>query len=137
MALSPEQVRRLTEAATQAAERAYAPYSHFRVGAALLLADGALITGANVENASYGLTSCAERNAIFRAIAERGPDRFKIVAVAVANLNNAASSPCGACLQVMSEFLSRETAVYFPCDGKQRCARFEELMPFCFTLEAK
>ena len=120
MALSPEQVRRLTEAATQAAEHAYAPYSRFRVGAALLLADGALM-----------------RNAIFRAVAELGAGGFEIAAVVVANLNNAASSPCGACLQVMSEFLSPQTPVYFPCAGKQRCARFEELMPSCLRLEAE
>jgi cytidine deaminase len=95
------------------------------------------MTGANVENASFGLTSCAERNAIFRAVAELGPGGFEIVAVAVANLNNAASSPCGACLQVMSEFVQPETPVYFPGDGGQRSARFEELMPFRFRLEVE
>jgi cytidine deaminase len=137
MALSEEEAGRLTEAAVEAAARAYAPYSRFRVGAALLLADGTVITGANVENASFGLTSCAERNAIFRAVAELGPGGFEIVAVAVANLNSAASSPCGACLQVMSEFLSPATPVYFPVDKGRRCARFEELMPFRFKLEAE
>ncbi len=103
----------LMDAAREAAAYAYAPYSNFRVGAALLFDDGSIVTGCNVENVSYGLTSCAERNALFRAISERGSNR-KIVAIAVTNLNNRPSPPCGACRQVLSEFAAPDAMVYFP-----------------------
>src|SRR5271165_2860766 len=98
MTPTPEEARLLQQAATQAAENAYAPYSGFRVGAALLLDDGSTVTGCNVENASYGLTICAERSALVRAVSEKGP-QVRVKAVAVTNLNNAASPPCGACRQ--------------------------------------
>src|SRR5271166_6309339 len=87
-------MEKLQDGARKAAANAYAPYSRFRVGAALLFDDGFVATGCNVENMSYGLTSCAERNALFSAIGERGADH-KIVAIAVTNLNEAASPPCG------------------------------------------
>src|ERR1700679_968228 len=92
------------DAAEQAAHHAYAPYSGFRVGAALLLEGGEIVTAANVENASYGLTICAERSAVVRAVAQHGP-KLRIHAVTVTNLNDAPSSPCGACRQVLSEFM--------------------------------
>ena len=82
-------LERLREAALEVAGNAYAPYSKFYVGAALLLDDGSVVTGCNVENISYGLTSCAERNALFRAISERGPGR-RVRAFAVANRDGAA-----------------------------------------------
>lgn len=82
---------------------AYAPYSRFQVGAAVLLADGRIFTGCNVENASYGLTICAERNAIFAAVAAT-KGKPKIVAVAVVNKKGVPCSPCGACRQVIAEF---------------------------------
>ncbi len=103
MSLTPDEAEALQTAATNAAKNAYAPYSHFRVGAALLLNDGTTVTGCNVENASYGLTNCAERTAVFTAISEKGP-QIRIRAIAVDNLNGAASAPCGACRQVLSEF---------------------------------
>src|SRR6202051_4544607 len=109
---TPELVRQLTTHATDAADHAYAPYSKFRVGAALLLQNGALVTGANVENASYGLTICAERSAVVRAVAEHGPE-MRVLACAVTNLNQAASPPCGACLQVLSEFMLPASRVIF------------------------
>src|SRR6201996_3559176 len=79
----------LRKLAAQAAEHSYSPYSKFRVGAALLLTDGSIVTGCNVENCSYRLTCCAEQAAIARAVSERGPS-IRVRAVAVANLNNAA-----------------------------------------------
>lgn len=124
------------EAARQAAAHAYAPYSKFRVGAALLFDDGSVVTGCNVENKSYGLTSCAERNAVFRAIAEGGPNR-RIVAVAVTNLNGKSSPPCGACRQVLSEFVAPDAQVYFPGDDRLETRPFKELLPFQFHLDQK
>ena len=94
----------LLSEARQAALNAYAPYSKFRVGAALLLANGKTVIGANVENASFGLTICAERAALVAAIAEYGP-AIRIEAVAIANLNAKPSPPCGACRQMLSEFI--------------------------------
>jgi cytidine deaminase len=124
----------LLDAARAAAGNAYAPYSKFRVGAALLFDDGFVATGCNVENASYGLTSCAERNAVFSAVGERG-SHHKIVAIAVANLNQAASSPCGACRQVLSEFVSPDAVICFPTDYGTETKPFRELLPFSFRLD--
>jgi len=91
----------LIAAARRAREQAYVPYSHFPVGAALLTEDGTLYTGCNIENASYGLTNCAERTAVFKAVSE-GHRRFSAIAV-VADTSGPVS-PCGACRQVLSEF---------------------------------
>src|SRR5579872_1950023 len=100
-AITEELQLKLRKLAADAAANSYSPYSHFRVGAALLLEDDTIITGCNVENCSYRLTSCAEQAAIARAVSQRGP-RIRLRAVAVANLNNAASMPCGACRQTLS-----------------------------------
>jgi cytidine deaminase len=127
---------RLRSAALAAAEHAYAPYSKFYVGAALLFEDGAVFTGCNVENVSYGLTSCAERNALFRAISERGAGQ-RITAIAVANRNGAASPPCGACRQVMSEFVTADAVVCFPSDSGPETRPFAALFPFGFSLEPR
>lgn len=127
---------RLRQAAKEAAAHAYAPYSKFYVGAALLFEDGALFTGCNVENVSYGLTSCAERNALFRAISERGAGR-KIVAIAVANRNGAAGSPCGACRQVLSEFVSPDAVVCFPGEHGEETRSFAEIFPYGFRFESE
>ncbi|MFT4549186.1 MAG: cytidine deaminase [Verrucomicrobiales bacterium] len=91
----------LIDAAIAARLAAYAPYSKFQVGAALLCGDGEIVTGCNVENLSYGLTICAERNAIFTAVAA---GRQKFAAIAIAADTEKAISPCGACRQVMCEF---------------------------------
>ncbi|HEY0796487.1 MAG TPA: cytidine deaminase [Acidisarcina sp.] len=123
----------LKHAAQQAAEHAYAPYSKFRVGAALLLADGKIITGCNVENGSFGLTICAERSAVVRAVSELGP-KIRIKAVAVANLNGAASPPCGACRQVLSEFVAADALVLFPGIAGWESVPFREIFPFSFEL---
>src|SRR5512140_951897 len=94
---------RLLEAAGEVMRKAYAPYSRFRVGAALLTETGAIFSGANVENASYGLTLCAERAAVAAAVAAEGPG-LKILALAVVSDSPGAFPPCGACRQVIREF---------------------------------
>ncbi len=135
--ISPRQQAELLAAAQQAAQQAYAPYSGFRVGAALLLEGGDIVTAANVENASYGLSICAERSAVVRAIAQHGPT-LRIQAVAVTNLNNAPSSPCGACRQVLSEFMPPNGLVLFPFDGspemRMQTHTLAELFPLGFNL---
>jgi homotetrameric cytidine deaminase len=131
--ISAAQQDELLCAAEQAAHHAYAPYSGFRVGAALLLEDGAIVTGANVENASYSLSICAERSAVVRAIAQHGP-KLRIPAIAVTNLNNAPSSPCGACRQVLAEFMSPNGLVLFPFDGTIQTHTLAELFPLGFDL---
>ena len=113
--LTPQQIADLQQRATAAAHNAYAPYSHFRVGAAVLLSDSTIVTGCNVENASYRLTTCAEQTAIAAAVAQRGP-AIRIRAIAVANLNDTASQPCGACRQTILEFSTPDTVIYFPTE---------------------
>src|ERR1700691_407779 len=132
--IDSETLERLRRGAMEAATHAYAPYSKFYVGAALLFEDGAIFTGCNVENMSYGLTSCAERNALFRAISERGAGP-RIRAIAVANRNSAPSPPCGACRQVMSEFVTADAVVCFPGESGEETRPFAEIFPFGFTLE--
>jgi len=123
---------KLHTAAESAAGKSYAPYSGFRVGAALFFDDGIVTAGCNVENVSYSLTICAERTALVRAIAENGSAR-KIVAIAVINLNKAASPPCGACLQMLSEFVAPDAVICFPTDSGMVEKQFRELLPFAFT----
>jgi len=105
----------MTEAARRASEKAYCPYSRFRVGAAVLTADGEIFSGCNVENAAYGSTICAERNAIFQAVAS---GRTDVVAVLVFTPTPAPTSPCGACRQVINEF-GPEAEVLGVCDGAE------------------
>ena len=121
----------LIEAARAARTNAYAPYSVYEVGAAALASDGRVFSGCNVENASYGLTVCAERNAVFQMVAAgaRG-----LVAVAVATRDGAA--PCGACLQVMQEFATGEVVVLLAGeDGSVEETSLAALMPRGFSLE--
>ena len=106
MELSKDTVLKLIDEATKAREGAYAPYSNFKVGAALLLADGNIVTGCNIENASFGATNCAERTAIFKAVSE-GYKEFKAIAIVGGKANEPLSDyayPCGICRQVMCEF---------------------------------
>ena len=122
------------EAARSAAANAYAPYSGFRVGAALLISDGTVVAGANVENASFGLTLCAERSALVRAVSEYGPT-IRIRAIAVANLNSSFSSPCGACRQMLAEFVEENAVVLYPSSETVIENRlFAELFPFPFAI---
>jgi len=99
MPITPQQRSELIQRALEVRQRAYAPYSHYAVGAALLAESGEIYLGVNVENASYPLSMCAERNAIFRAVTE-GQTGFKAIVIATEN----GGSPCGACRQVLSEF---------------------------------
>lgn len=102
----------------EAAKNAYAPYSHFRVGAALLLDDGCVVTGVNVENRSYGLTNCAERTAVFSAVA-MGKKNFTAIAIATPDADYPVG-PCGACRQVISEFMKPEAPVIFGSSAGNR-----------------
>lgn len=133
--LSPAEQLHLRELAAAAAEHSYSPYSHFRVGAALLLEDGSIVTGCNVENCSYRLTSCAEQAAIARAVSERGPG-IRLRAVAVANLNNAASMPCGACRQTLSEFGDDDVLLLYPGENASpETTTLGALLPHAFRME--
>ena len=123
---------RLERAAKAASARAYCPYSGFRVGCAVLTGAGDIASGCNVENASYGLTSCAERNAIFRAV---GDGATAIVAVAVYTPTPSPVTPCGACRQVIAEF-GPDARVRSICDGSDAIERaVGELLPGAFTLK--
>ena len=126
----------LMRCAREAAKHAYAPYSGFRVGAALKLTGGAIVTGTNVENASFGLTICAERSALVRAVTEFGPE-IRIAAVAVTNLNDAASPPCGACRQVLAEFILPDAPVMFAAADGVRTMLFSALLPHAYEKRRK
>ena len=125
--------RKLEQAATRVMKNAHAPYSKFRVGAAILLTNGRIFSGCNVENASYGMTNCAERTAIFTAVAELGPT-IEIEAVALTNDRGVACSPCGACRQVIYEF-GPDATVFFQGPDGSREAHIKELLPEGFRFE--
>ena len=122
--------------ALEAAQHSYSPYSGFRVGAALRLTSGAIVTGTNVENVSYGLTICAERSALVQAVSRFGP-AIRIEAVAVANLNDAPSPPCGACRQVLAEFILPDAPVLFSFAGRLHTMPFSDLLPLAFEMKRK
>jgi cytidine deaminase len=126
----------LLDQARAAAKNSYSPYSGFRVGAALRLTSGEVVTGTNVENVSYGLTICAERSALVRAVSEFGA-AIRIAAVAVANLNNAASPPCGACRQMLAEFVLPDAPVAFPAADGLRVMSFSDVLPLAFDMKLK
>jgi cytidine deaminase len=120
---SEGQIAELIAAAAAVRERAYAPYSQFLVGAALRAVDGTIFAGCNVENASYGLTICAERNAIARAVAA-GVRDFAAIAVVTEN----GAMPCGACRQVLVEFGSEMTVIVADTRGRRRIYALAELL---------
>ena len=129
------QKKRLVSAALKAARRAYCPYSGFRVGAALLGSNGRIYTGCNVENASYGLTICAERAALCAAVAS-GVRSFRALAVAAGR--GAAAHPCGACRQALAEFCPPEMPVFVTAldgPGNVGTATVGELLPHSFKLQ--
>ncbi|MFY9950158.1 MAG: cytidine deaminase [Candidatus Sulfotelmatobacter sp.] len=131
--LSTSLQAQLLRSAKKAMKNAHAPYSKFRVGAAILLSDGKIFGGCNVENASYGMTNCAERTAIFSAVAQLGP-KIEIRAVSVANDHGVPCSPCGACRQVIYEF-GPDATVFFQGKDGPRQAHITELLPEGFRLQ--
>lgn len=137
--ISAAELRALTSAAQLALQNAYAPYSGFRVGAALLLENGETVVGCNVENASFRLTACAEQTALLAAVARFGPT-VRVVAGAVQNLapdgSAQACTPCGACRQTLAEFAGPETPLLFSiADGATSVQTLGELLPASFALE--
>lgn len=123
----------LVAACKEAISHAYAPYSGFRVGAAVLGESGRIYTGCNVENASYGLTICAERTAILKAVSE---GEKKICVIAIACSSGKPAFPCGACLQVMAEFApsDEDMNIYLVSDRKVETYTLAELLPHSFKL---
>lgn len=137
--MAPDRSRELVEVARQAAAAAYAPYSSYRVGAALLTASGEIVTGCNVENASYGLSICAERNAVFAARA-RGlvdPKEAPLAAVAVHSPGGSTPWPCGACRQVLWEFGGKDLPVIVSGREGAVDTTLGELLPNGFVLEER
>lgn len=129
MSLSPSQIRRLAAAARRASRSSYAPYSQFQVGAAVLTATGRIFAGCNVENASLGLTICAERAAVFTAVAA---GQRRLVAVAVYTPTPQPTAPCGACRQVIHEFGPAAT-ILCVCDSPARIETLlNRLLPVAF-----
>ncbi len=127
-------VDRLRPAAADACNNAHAPYSRFPVGAALLGADGAVHSGCNVENASFGLTVCAERNALAQAIAS-GLRAGQVQALLIYTPGDVAHTPCGACRQVMHELLDPAAVIVSCCDGRDiRSWAVDQLIPDPFEL---
>ena len=131
MALEDAELQRLVAAALTVQQRAYAPYSNFFVGAAILSSDGQIFNGCNVENASFGLTVCAERGAISQAIAQGSRD-WKAIAVA----SRGAVTPCGACRQVLHEFGKSLEVILIDAETSEIRARWttDSLLPGAFVL---
>jgi len=127
--VNKEQMDNLFKEAQKIAKQAYAPYSKFHVGAALLCEDGSIVTGVNVENRSFGLTTCAERNAVTTAVSQ-GKLKFTALAVSTPDSQEPVS-PCGACRQVLGEFLDRNTPVRFAGSGPNQVdTTMGELFPW-------
>ena len=124
----------LVGAALEARDRAYTPYSHYTVGAALLTAEGDIYQGGNIENASYGATNCAERTAIFKAVSE-GRRRFRAIAIAGGMEGQEPvdyAYPCGICRQVMKEFAPELEVICLNKDGQELALPLKELLPHGF-----
>ena len=128
-------IKDLFAKAKQASKKAYAPYSKMHVGAVLVTEKGNTYTGCNVENASFGLTTCAERNAISAAVNSEGTG-MKIKFIAVAIENDLPIPPCGACRQVIAEFSNQKTTgvIFKTSEGKIECKKITDLLPEAFKL---
>lgn len=123
--------KQLYEMAVKAKEYAYAPYSGFKVGAAVLTSDGMVFLGNNIENASYGATVCAERVAIFKAVSEA---KKNIVKLAIASDTNDFTMPCGICRQVISEFMP-DGEIILGSENEIKVCKVSELLPYAFKLK--
>ena len=121
----------LLEIADTAMKNAYAPYSGFSVGAALLCTDGTVYTGCNVENASYGASNCAERTAIFKAVSEGHRD---FSAIAIVSSGGGETYPCGICRQVMAEFAPNLRVILRNPEKETVSYNFKDMMPYIFSL---
>ena len=127
--------KQLIETAVKAREMAYAPYSHYKVGAALLAKSGKIYTGCNVENASFTPTNCAERTAFFKAISE-GDREFEMIAIVAGKDGEELSkncTPCGVCRQVMTEFCDKDFKIILGTPDDFKVLTLEEIMPYSFT----
>lgn len=134
--MNTDMISLLVQKATEAREKSYSPYSHFSVGAALLCADGAIYTGANIENASYSPTVCAERVALFGAVHDGHRDftAIAIVGGPSGQAIDAFCAPCGVCRQVLGEFCKGDFLVILS-DGKEtRTYTLDEILPYRFSL---
>ena len=121
----------MIELAVETSKKAYVPYSHFPIGAVLVTKDGTIFTGVNVENASFGLTNCGERTAIFKAVSEGYQDFSEIV---IYGQTEKPISPCGACRQVMAEFMAADaTVTLIAKDRSVKVMTLGDLLPYSFT----
>lgn len=137
MTISKKQIASLISEAAKAASKAYCPYSDYRVGAAVLGSDNKIYSGCNVENASYGLTVCAERTAIFNAVCS-GVSALK--AIAIAGPPGSDTYPCGACRQVIAEFCEKSMPIYITTTdnlNKYQTLSISQLLPYIFKLRKK
>ncbi len=129
--MTDQEIGKLVEKAWEAKKQAYAPYSHFHVGAALLAEDGTVYTGCNIENSSFSATNCAERTAIFKAVSE-GKRAFRALALAA---DRPYTVPCGVCRQVMAEFCGGDFPIFLTEEGnKWKKVLLKELLPMGFRL---
>jgi len=124
----------ILDRAFEAMENAYAPYSNYHVGACVLTKDNKYFMGANIENASYGLTNCAERNAIFQAYSN-GYRKNDIEAIAIVSEGKTLATPCGACRQVLVELLEKHTPIVLSNHKMEKVTNIQELLPMSFTEE--
>ena len=130
-----EKYKDILDRAYKAMDNAYAPYSNFHVGACVKTKNGKYFIGANIENASYGLTNCAERNAIFQTYSQ-GYRQDDIEALAIVGQGNTLITPCGACRQVLVELLKRDTPIVLGTKDEVVVTNIEELMPMSFTSDS-
>lgn len=127
--LTENEILKLIEEAKEARKMAYTPYSNYKVGAALLTKDGKIYRGCNVENASYGLTNCAERTAIFKAVSQGDRD-YKAIAIVLDA--DEFGAPCGACRQVIREFGTEIDVVMATVSGNYKVLKIKDLVPYSF-----